>query len=113
MNRKEQHTITFALPYSTKKALDAFVKKSKTRSRSSIIREALRRGAAEALEIIAHGDSRSSKVVGRRLDEIDLPEGVTIGAIVRGDEVLIAHSHLTVASEDHLILFLGPHHLAL
>ncbi|MAK43371.1 MAG: Trk system potassium transporter TrkA [Spongiibacter sp.] len=66
----------------------------------------LRRGAAEALEIIAHGDSRSSKVVGRRLDEIDLPEGVTIGAIVRGDEVLIAHSHLTVASEDHLILFL-------
>ncbi|MBO6751749.1 MULTISPECIES: Trk system potassium transporter TrkA [Spongiibacter] len=66
----------------------------------------LRRGAAEALEIIAHGDSRSSRVVGRRLDEIDLPDGVTIGAIVRGDEVMIAHSHLTVESEDHLILFL-------
>ncbi|MGB1906574.1 MAG: Trk system potassium transporter TrkA, partial [Spongiibacter sp.] len=66
----------------------------------------LRRGAAEALEIIAHGDERSSKVVGKRLDEIDLPDGVTIGALVRGDEVLIAHSHLTVASEDHLILFL-------
>ena len=66
----------------------------------------LRRGAAEALEIIAHGDSRSSRVVGRRLDEIDLPDGVTIGAIVRGEEVMIAHSHLTVESEDHLILFL-------
>ena len=66
----------------------------------------LRRGAAEALEIIAHGDSRSSRVVGRRLDEIDLPDGVTIGAIVRGDEVMIAHSHLTVESEDHLVLFL-------
>ncbi len=67
---------------------------------------ALRRGAAEALEIIAHGDSRSSRVVGRRLDEIDLPDGVTIGAIVRGDEVQIAHSHLVVESDDHLILFL-------
>ncbi|WP_047010786.1 Trk system potassium transporter TrkA [Spongiibacter sp. IMCC21906] len=67
---------------------------------------ALRRGAAEALEIIAHGDSRSSKVVGRRLDEIDLPEGVSIGALVRGEEVQIAHSHLVVESEDHLILFL-------
>ncbi|MDF1692470.1 MAG: Trk system potassium transporter TrkA [Zhongshania sp.] len=67
---------------------------------------ALRRGAAEALEIIAHGDSRSSKVVGRRLDEIVLPEGVSIGALVRGEEVMIAHSHLTVEPEDHLILFL-------
>lgn len=66
----------------------------------------LRRGAAESLEIIAHGDSRSSKVVGRRLDEIDLPEGVTIGAIARGSEVLIAHGHILVESEDHVILFL-------
>ena len=66
----------------------------------------LRRGAAEALEVIAHGDSRSSKVVGRRLDEIDLPNGATIGAIVRGEEVLIAHAYIVVEPEDHLILFL-------
>lgn len=66
----------------------------------------LRRGAAEALEIIAHGDKASSKVVGRRLDEIPMPPGVTIGGLVRSDEVLIAHSHLVVEPEDHLILFL-------
>ena len=66
----------------------------------------LRRGAAEAIEVTAHGDSRSSKVVGRRLDEIKLPQGVTIGAIVRGDEVLIAHRHIVVESDDHVILFL-------
>lgn len=66
----------------------------------------LRRGAAEAIEVTAHGDSRSSRVVGRRLDEIKLPEGVTIGAIVRGKEVLIAHSHIVVESDDHVILFL-------
>ena len=66
----------------------------------------LRRGAAEAIEAIAHGDSRSSKVVGKRLDEIKLPSGTTIGAIVRNNEVLIAHDHLRVQSDDHLILFL-------
>jgi trk system potassium uptake protein TrkA len=66
----------------------------------------LRRGAAEAIEVTAHGDAYSSKVVGRRLDEINLPDGVTIGAIVRGEEVIIAHSHIVVESDDHVILFL-------
>jgi trk system potassium uptake protein TrkA len=66
----------------------------------------LRRGAAEAIEVTAHGDSRSSKIVGRRLDEINLPAGVTIGAIVRGEQVLIAHRDVVVASDDHVILFL-------
>ena len=66
----------------------------------------LRRGAAEAIEAIAHGDHRSSKVVGKRLDEISLPEGTTIGAIVRRNEVLIAHDHLRIQPDDHVILFL-------
>src|SRR5210317_1431683 len=66
----------------------------------------LRRGAAEAIEVTAHGDNSSSKVVGRRLDEINLPDGVTIGAIVRGKDVLIAHKHIVVESDDHVILFL-------
>ena len=66
----------------------------------------LRRGAAEAMEAIAHGDQASSKVVGRAIRDIDLPEGTTIGAIVRGDEVLIAHDSTIVEPEDHVILFL-------
>ncbi|MDP6375741.1 MAG: Trk system potassium transporter TrkA [Pseudomonadales bacterium] len=66
----------------------------------------LRRGAAEAMEAIAHGDARSSKVVGRRIRDIELPPGTTIGAIVRGDEVIIAHRDVEVASDDHIILFL-------
>nr|WP_298410572.1 Trk system potassium transporter TrkA [uncultured Halomonas sp.] len=65
----------------------------------------LRRGAAEAIEAIAHGDSRSSKVVGRTIDEIDLPAGTTIGAVVRGKEVLIAHDDVVIESGDHVILF--------
>ena len=66
----------------------------------------LRRGAAEALEIVAHGDSSNSKVVGKALGDIKLPEGVTIGAIVRGSEVLIAHRHVKVQTDDHVIMFL-------
>lgn len=66
----------------------------------------LRRGAAEAIEVIAHGDRHSSKVVGRRLDEIALPEGVTIGAVVREDKTLIANSSVVVESGDHVVLFL-------
>ncbi|WP_106475884.1 Trk system potassium transporter TrkA [Phytohalomonas tamaricis] len=65
----------------------------------------LRRGAAEAIEAIAHGDARSSKVIGRTIEEIELPEGATIGAVVRGKEVLIAHHDLKVETDDHVILF--------
>ena len=65
----------------------------------------LRRGAAEAIEIIAHGDARSSKVVGRTISEIKLPPGTTIGAVVRDDQVLIAHDSTMIETNDHVILF--------
>ncbi len=66
----------------------------------------LRRGAAEAIEAVAHGNKTSSKVVGRRIDEIDLPKGTNIGAIVRGEEVVIAHHDTVIKSDDHVIMFL-------
>lgn len=66
----------------------------------------LRRGAAEAIEAVAHGDGRTSKVVGRAIQDIKLPSGTNIGAVVRGSEVLIAHHDTVIESEDHVILFL-------
>ena len=66
----------------------------------------LRRGAAEAIEAIAHGDSANSKVVGKRVEQVKLPEGTTIGAIIRGEEVIMAHHDIVIENEDHLILFL-------
>lgn len=66
----------------------------------------LRRGAAEAMEAIAHGDKNTSKVVGRSIEEIPLPPGTTIGAILRDEKVLIAHDDLVVQTDDHVILFL-------
>ncbi len=67
----------------------------------------LRRGAAEAIEAVAHGDEKTSKVVGRSIDQVDLPKGTTIGAIVRDDDVLIAHDNIVIESGDHVILFLA------
>ena len=84
----------------------------------------LRRGAAEALELVAHGDMKLSQVVGRRIEEIDLPKGTTIGAIVRrraiagagsvkgehaqgdaDDQVIIAHHDTVIEADDHVIVF--------
>ena len=81
----------------------------------------LRRGAAEALELVAHGDAKSSQVVGRRIEELDLPKGVTVGAIVRqrivagagsvkghhdeAAEVIMAHHDTLIEADDHVIVF--------
>jgi len=67
----------------------------------------LRKGAAEALEAVAHGDYKSSKVVGRTIANINLPEGATIGAVVRDEEVLIATGDLMIQAEDHVIIFVS------
>ena len=73
----------------------------------------LRRGAAEAIEAVAHGDSGSSKVVGRMVEQIKLPAGATIGAIVRGEKVLMGHHDTVIQAEDHVIIFLvDKHHIA-
>ena len=76
--------------------------------RGDVVRvHSLRRGAAEALEVIVHGSDRSSRVVGKRVDAIKLPEGASIGAVVRGDEVIMAHHDTTIQPDDHVILFLA------
>jgi trk system potassium uptake protein TrkA len=65
----------------------------------------LRRGAAEALEAVVHGDRESCRLTDRRVDELDLPPGTTIGAVVRGDEVIMAHHDTVIRAEDHVIVF--------
>lgn len=84
----------------------------------------LRRGAAEALELVAHGDAKSSAVVGRRVGAIAWPDGVTVAALVRdfdhvevlrvrddgtaerrAGHVVIAHGDTVIAAGDHVIVF--------
>jgi trk system potassium uptake protein TrkA len=83
----------------------------------------LRRGAAEALELVAHGDRNSSKAVGRRIEELPRIRGAHIGAIVRTgkqaeavlhdgivdyrhiERVIIPHHDTTIESDDHVVVF--------
>jgi trk system potassium uptake protein TrkA len=74
----------------------------------------LRRGAAEALEVVVRGDRRTCKVANRRIDEIELPPGSQIGAIVRGldreegePQVIIPHHDTTIETGDHVIVFVS------
>ncbi len=67
----------------------------------------LRRGAAEAIEVVAHGDQKTSRVVGRRVSEVKLPPSTIIGALVRGEEVMILGADdLLIEPDDHVIMFL-------
>ena len=72
----------------------------------------LRHGAAEALEVVVRGDRKTCKVAGRRIDEVKLPEGAQIGAIVRtrndadeSREVIIPHRDTVIRAGDHVIVF--------
>ena len=66
----------------------------------------LRRGVAEAIEAIAHGDENTSKVVGRKIADIKLPPGTIIGAIVRDEQVIIANDEHSIEQGDHVVLFI-------
>lgn len=68
----------------------------------------LRRGAAEAIEVVVHGDKRTSSLVGRHIGEVKWPPGCQIAAVVRGDSVMMGHNHdEIIADGDHLILFVA------
>jgi trk system potassium uptake protein len=75
--------------------------------RGDVVRvHSLRRGAAEAIEAVAHGIQGEGRVIGRKIEDIPLPAGATIGAVVRGDQVIIAHHDTVIHRDDHVILFL-------
>lgn len=105
MQSSEDIDIAISPSQITTSALLAFVRRGDT-----VKVHSLRRGAAEAMEIVAHGDSKSSKVVGRRIGDIKLPDGATIGCIVRNidnkPQVLMGKGDIVIEDEDHLIIFL-------
>lgn len=75
--------------------------------RGDVVRaHALRRGTAEAIEAVAHGDKNTSKIVGMRIEDIALPEGATFCAIVRNDAIIFVRKGIVIEPDDHMILFL-------
>ncbi len=79
---------------------------ARVREGGTTVVHTLRRGAAEAIETVVYGDARTSQVVDRRIDEVRLPEGASIGALVRNDQVIIPHHDTIIEAGDHAILFL-------
>ena len=65
----------------------------------------LRRGVAEAIEAVAHGDRDTSKIVGRPLQRIKLPPGATIGAVMREDKMVPLEDETLIEEGDHVIIF--------
>ena len=55
--------------------------------------------------MVLHGSENTSRVIGKRLIDIDWPDKVTVGAVVRKGEVLFARKELVLEAEDHIILF--------
>jgi trk system potassium uptake protein TrkA len=75
--------------------------------RGDVVRvHSLRRGAAEAIEAVVHGTRERSRVIGRQVGEVSLPDGASIVAIVRGEQVIMAHHDTGIEAEDHVIVFL-------
>ena len=76
--------------------------------RGDVVRvHSLRRGAAEAIEAVVHGSEGRSALVGKRLEQVALPQGASIVAVVRGESVIMAHHDTSIEPEDHLIIFLS------
>ena len=76
--------------------------------RGDVVRvHSLRRGSAEALETVVHGPAERSRVIGRSVEEIPMPEGASIAVVVRAAKVLIAHHDTRIEEEDHVIVFLS------
>ncbi|MCF7529283.1 Trk system potassium transporter TrkA [Neisseria lisongii] len=68
----------------------------------------LRRGTAEAIEVIVHGDKHTSAIVGRRIMDIQWPAGCHFAALVRENEVIMGHHTETVLQDgDHVIFFVS------
>jgi len=66
----------------------------------------LRKGAAEVIEVVAHGDKQNSRVVGRKRVDLKLPPGATVAAIVRNNKFIEPHQEIVIEEDDHVILFL-------
>lgn len=66
----------------------------------------LQQGEIEVLEWLIQGEVTTSRVIGQRVEAIELPEGVQLIALVRGKGVYLTDPEQEVQAKDHLILLL-------
>lgn len=79
---------------------------AKVRRGSTAVVHTLRRGAAEAIEVVVHGNEHNSQIVGRKVEDVAWPPATIVGALVRENgELLMAHHNTVIATGDHIVLF--------
>ena len=61
----------------------------------------IREGLAEVIEAEA---LETSPLMGTPLREVNLPAGIMVGAIVRGDDVIIPHGDTVIQAKDRVII---------
>lgn len=62
-------------------------------------------GTAEAIEAIAHHGNGTNSVVGLRVDSINFPEGIVMGALIRNRQVISIHHETVFEEDDHVVMF--------
>jgi trk system potassium uptake protein TrkA len=62
---------------------------------------------AEAIEGIVHANEYTSGLFGTPIKDVPMPEGASIGAVVRHGELIMPNSKVELSLNDHLIIFLS------
>ncbi|MCW5723683.1 MAG: Trk system potassium transporter TrkA [Maricaulaceae bacterium] len=91
--------------------IDAFIDPRATTV--STILQHIRRGRITGLQTMAGGQAEAlegvalstSPLIGRPLDELELPDGVALGAVVRGDQVLMPGDDDRIRQNDRVLFF--------
>lgn len=77
------------------------------RKGDTVMVHSLRQGKAEAIEVVVHGNRDHSDVVGKTIEDINLPDGVVVGSIVRNEEVIMGSRQLVIEEGDHVLIVLS------
>lgn len=65
-----------------------------------------RQGQSEAIELLVQGTKRSSYVVGRKIEDLNLPTGVHFGMALRDKIILKVDENFTFEDGDRVVVFL-------
>ncbi len=81
---------------------------AKVRRGNTAVVHTLRRGAAEAIEVVVHGNENNSQIIGRKIEDIAWPPATIVGALVRDNgDLLMAHHDTVIEAGDHIVLFVA------
>ncbi len=94
--------ITISPQLSTLSALLTFIRHADIKKVQS-----LRLGLSEAMEIIIHGNSKTSQIIGKKIKDITLPQGSLICALMRDGISYIDCENIEIANNDIILLFLS------